>query len=390
MIRVFLAAALFAGGVQADEEEGGFDPEFLYGGEVTASFAPKDRGYFNQTEYRRDSLRLFRLNLALELRAFERLALLAEIRSDNLDAPKPYALYVRFRPFREHSLDVQAGRIPPVFGAFSRRRYDVDNPLIGYPVPYQYPTVLRADAAPYSLGQLLLHRGHGTRSRYAIGDPAIMEGLAQVNPLRWDTGVEVKLGGEDLALAVALTQGTISNPRFEDDNEGKQIAGRLGWRPAFGAEVGFSAARGDYVSDEVKARLADRGDRSSNQSSLGLDSELARGPWLVRGEAIWTRWDVPSLDAIGSLDVLGFLVEARYKIRAGFFAAARVSGATFESLDGPGGAVSWDAPLTRIEAGVGYAFQRHVLAKFVLQHNERDGGPASSSTLPAVQVLFWF
>lgn len=362
----------------------------LYGGEVTLNAAPQDPGYFNVTEYTHDSLRLFRLSFDLELRPAESFAVLTEIRSDNLDVPKPYALYVRFRPLRESAFDVQVGRIPPVFGAYSRRRYDSDNPLIGYPLPYQYPTSLRADAAPASVDQLVMYRGYGARTRYRIGDPEVMEGLAQVNPLRWDTGVQVRLGSDPLELAVAVTQGTISDPRFEDDNGGKQLAGRVGFRPALGLDVGISGARGDYVADGVKAELPDEGGESSHQTSLGVDSELARGPWLLRAEAIWTRWDVPSLPSLGSLDGIGFFVEGRYKICAGLYVAARVSGSRFEKIEHRGGLVTWDAPVTRIEAGIGYNLHRHLLLKVVVQHNERDGGPATSRTIPAVQALFWF
>jgi hypothetical protein len=374
--------------LSAEDDEPFFGGRLLYGGEVSANFAPVDPGYFNHADYGRDSLRLFRLNFSLELRAATALSFLTEIRSDNLDAPRPYALYLRLRPFRERAFDVQVGRIPPVFGTFSRRLYEYDNPLIGYPLPYQYPTSLRPDSAPRGMEQLLHYRGYGARVVYPIGNREYSTGLAQVNPLRWDTGVEVRIGDDPLQLAVALTQGTVSNPRFEDDNSGKQIAGRLGIRPAFGVKLGFSAARGDYVSDEVKFELPDGASSDSHETALGLDSEIATGPWLLRVEAIWTRWDVPSLAT--DLDALGWTAEGRYKIAAGFWLAARYSGATFESIDLPTGADTWDAPVRRIEAGVGYTFYRRLMAKLVVQHNERDGGRRDAQTLPAVQVLFWF
>ncbi|MGH9336964.1 MAG: hypothetical protein ACRD21_24750, partial [Vicinamibacteria bacterium] len=86
---VALSWAISAGAMAAEEPPAP-ESRFLYGGEVVGNLAPVDPGYFNQTDYGRDSLRLFRLNLALELRASERLALLTEIRSDNLDVPRPY------------------------------------------------------------------------------------------------------------------------------------------------------------------------------------------------------------------------------------------------------------------------------------------------------------
>ncbi len=360
---------------------------FLYGGEVVGNIAPVDPGYFNHTDYGDDSLRLFRVNVALELRASEKFSLLTEIRSDNLDAPRPYALYARIRPFRKRAFALQVGRVPPVFGAFLRRRYEFDNPLIGYPLPYQYPTVLRADSAPANLDQLLYYRGYGARVRYPIGDPSADTGLAQMNPLRWDTGFSLNLGSDPLVFAVAFTQGTISSPRVDDDNSGKQIAARLGFRPAFGWDVGVSASRGDYVSDEVMSLL--EGDRSSEQTAVGFDTELARGAWILRGEAIWCSWDVPTL-ATGPLGALGFLAEGRYKVVPGLYVAGRVSGSRFESVAAYEGPVTWDAPVTRFEGGVGYTFHRNVLGKLSLQYNTRDSGGVATRWIPALQILIWF
>lgn len=381
-VALLLGVAVAAGAQEPEEES-----PFRYGGEVAANLAPVDPGYFNHTDYGDDSLRLFRLNLALELRPSEKLSLLADIRSDNLDAPRPYALYVRLRPWRERAFAVQVGRVPPVFGAFLRRQYEYDNPLIGYPIPYQYPTVLRPDSAPANLEQLLLYRGYGARVRYPIGDTSVASGLAQVNPIRWDTGVSVNVGSNPVGFAFAFTQGTISSPRVDDDNGGKQFAARLGLRPAFGFELGASASRGDYVSDEVTALL--EGNRSSDQTAFGVDSELARGPWIVRGEVIWCSWGPPSLTT-GPLATLGFTAEGRYKAAPGLYFAARVSGLRFESISSPEGFVTWDSPVTRFEGGVGYSFHRNVLLKLALQHNTRDATRVESRWIPAVQILFWF
>jgi hypothetical protein len=380
---VFLTNAVAAPCQETEVEES----HFLYGGEVVANLAPVDPGYFNQTDYGDDSLRLFRLNLALELRASEKIALLAEIRSDNLSAPRPYALYGRIRPWENRPFAIQVGRVPPVFGAFLRRRYEYDNPLIGYPIPYQYPTVLRADSAPANLDQLLFYRGYGARVRYPIGDTAVASGLAQLDPLRWDTGVTVALGNEPVGIAVAFTQGTISHPRVDDDNDGKQMATRLGWRPSFGWDVGLSASRGDYVSNDVMDLL--EGNPRSKQTAVGFDAEHSRGPWILRTEWIWSSWDAPTLET-GPLSTLGFLAEGRYKAAPGLYFAARISGLRYETISGPEGDMTWDSPVTRFEGGVGYTFHRHVLGKAALQYNTRDATYVQTRWIPAVQVLFWF
>jgi hypothetical protein len=223
--------------------------------------------------------------------------------------------------------------------------------------------------------------------RYPIGDTAVASGLPQLNPLRWDTGVAVRLGSESLAFAAALTQGTISDPRVDDDNGGKQLAARFGWRPAFGWEVGVSGSRGDYVSNEVKDLLEGR--RSTDQTAFGVDAELARGSWIVRGEAIWSAWDAPSL-ATGALSTIGFTAEGRYKAAPGLFFAARVSGERFETISTPEGSRTWDSPITRFEGGVGYSFHRNILGKLALQYNTRDATRVTSRWTPALQILVWF
>ena len=55
----------------------------------------------------------------------------------------PYALYVRLKPAPDRPFAIQAGRIPPVFGAFARQDYGAVNPLIGLPLAYGYSTVMR-------------------------------------------------------------------------------------------------------------------------------------------------------------------------------------------------------------------------------------------------------
>ena len=370
------------------EEPTSFADRFLYGGEVVFNASPKDPGYFNETDYRHNLLRLLRMNIALEFRAHDKIAVLTEIRSDNFDAPEPYALYVRLRPWAERDLDFQIGRIPPVFGAFARRRYNLDNPLIGSPLAYQYPTTIRADAAPEILEQVLAFRGHNVKASYPIGNPSVMAGLPLVNPLKWDTGIQARLGRDPWQLAVAVTQGTIANPRVRDDNSGKQLAGRFGWRPAFGWTLGTSFARGEYVADEVHAAVDAELD-AGRQTSWGIDTEYSVGHVVLRAEAIWSRFEMPTLDS-GALGAFGGLIEARYKLSPGLYLAARMDHMRHDRVEATGGAIRWEAQITRIEAGIGYYLHRHVLAKASFQYNERGGGHVTSRGLPAVQLLFWF
>ena len=150
---------------------------------------------------------------------------------------------------------MQVGRIPPVFGAFGRRAYGVDNPLIGQPFIYQYLTSLRSDSLPASADDLVYMKGMGWANYYPIGSETWDHGLPLAAADRWDTGVQVRWAAERVSVAMAVTQGTQCNPRVSDDNSGKQVLGRVEVRPVLGLVLGASAAQGDYVAESAIAAL---------------------------------------------------------------------------------------------------------------------------------------
>src|SRR5258708_2546982 len=184
------------------------------GGEATATVGSRDdSAYFNYTDYEHNALRMFRVSLSGMWRPVEGLAVLTELRSENAQRVIPYALYVRVRPWKGRALDIQAGRIPPVFGAFARRSYGTDNPLIGYPLAYQYLTSLRADAIPATADDLLLMRARGWRASYPVAVTGPGPGVPLVTPNRSDTGVQAHATGTPAEGPIALTTVTLSNPR---------------------------------------------------------------------------------------------------------------------------------------------------------------------------------
>jgi hypothetical protein len=173
---------------------------------------PAHAGWFNYTDYEHSTMRMARIGVTADVRITDRLSFLTEMRSENGDEPRPYALFVRVRPFKSRPFDIQAGRIPPTFGAFSRRRYADGNPLIGYPLAYQYLTSLRADAIPADTDELLRMRGRGWRPSYLIGAQTVATGMPLVTAFRWDTGVQARVGPERLMASIAVTNGTLSDP----------------------------------------------------------------------------------------------------------------------------------------------------------------------------------
>ena len=375
------------------------------GGDVSATFScadssgaetdrcAGDRGFFNYTDYEHSALRMLRVGVTAAVKAGNHLSVLGEIRSENAGTPQPYALYVRIRPWTSRAFDVQVGRVPPTFGAFARRTYPADNVVIGYPLAYQYLTSLRPDALPANADELLRMRGRGWRSNFSVGNTAPDRGLALVSAFRWDTGVQVHAANDFIDGAAAVTTGTLGNPLVGDDNAGKQVAGRMALRPATGLIVGLSAARGPFLTRGASERAgAARGAGRFTQTGWGADLEYSRDYYLVRFETIVSDWRLPIISA-PTLDLplraVSTLVEGRYKIRPGLYAAARLDHLGFSTITGSATSNRWDAPVTRVELGGGFSVQRNLLLKLTFQHNTRAGGRVTRANLAAAQIVFW-
>ncbi len=367
------------------------------GGNLSATVGPPDPGFFNYTDYEDSVLRMLRLDATASVRAGGHVAVLGEVRSQNVGAPEAYALYVRVRPWMARRFDIQVGRIPPAFGAFARRSYEADNPLIGYPLAYQYLTSLRADAVPASADELLQMRARGWLASYSVGNATAAPGVPLVSALRWDTGVEASAATELLEATVSVTAGTLSHPVWRDDNDGRQVSGRVAVHPLAGLIAGVSAARGPFVSSAA-ARAA-TGDESADafvQTAWGGDLEYSRGYYVVRAEVILSDWTLPVAEPVrpapltDPIRALATSVEGRYKLRPGLYLAARVDHLGFSDITGSARTADWDAAVTRVEAGAGYAVQRNLLLKVAAQFNARDGGRTRKAHMVSGQVVLWF
>jgi len=368
-------------------------------GEVTATAGPTDQtAFFNYTDYEHNALRMFRLSLSGMWRPSSRFAFLTEVRSEDLQSVIPYALYVRIRPWAERPFDIQAGRIPPVFGTFARRSYGADNPLIGFPLAYQYLTSLRPDAVPANADELLFMRGRGWRANYTVGNLDPGPGMPVVSAYRWDTGVEARYAAERLEAAVSVTSGTLANPRVDDDNDGRQLAGRVAWHPVVGLTLGASGARGAFVDQAIVDKYeATLGPHDYTQEAVGVDGEYSRGYWIVRGEAILSRWTLPKINAPyidRPVSARTGYVEGRYRFSPRLFGAARVDALSFTKIKGQrlfgGVPTEWDAPVARVELGGGVNIQRNLTARVVVQDNWRDGGRVKQRMYVSGQLSYWF
>ena len=370
------------------------DGRVVLGAEISATFASEDPGFFNYTDYEYSALRNFRIGIAAEYRAYRWLQVLGELRVDHGTHVEPAALYARIRPWPERRFDIQAGRIPATFGAFSRNTYGTDNLLIGTPLAYQYLTSLRPDSLPATGEDLLRMRGRGWLSSFPLGVTIADRGLPIINSVRADTGVQVHGINGMLEWTGAVTTGSLSNPRVRDDNDGRQLVGRVVARPLPAVAFGVSAARGAYLSRVVEEALPTnaRLDRAV-QRALGLDAEYSEGRFLVRAEVIRSAWTLPFALSEGNSERLGadvVLVEGRYRVFPGVQLAARAERLDFSRIHVGGLGQQWEAPVARIEVGASYTMIRNVTLKGSVQRNTREGGRVRHDWLGATQVVYWF
>jgi hypothetical protein len=370
------------------------DGTVVVGGEITATIGQEDPGFFNYTDYEYSALRVLRVAVSAELRANRHVQVLGEVRADRGRWLEPYGLFVRLRPWPDRSFDIQAGRVPPTFGAFARSSYGSSNLLVGQPLAYQYLLSIRRDAIPANTSDLLRMRGRGWLSNFPVGNTNPGPGLPIVNTSRRDTGVQVHGVGGMVEWTGALTVGSLSDPRVDENNGGRQLAGRVVFRPSPALVLGVSAARGSWLDRTLDGSLPSGvSTADAHQTAIAGDIEYSAGPVLVRSEAMRSSWTLPLVATPAvtrPLVARSVLVEGRYKIIPGLSLAARGERLDFNLVQGATRASTWEAPTWRLEAGPSVTVTRNVVLKAAWQRNRRDGGRVRGDTLVAARLIYWF
>lgn len=308
--------------------------------------------------------------------------------------------YLRYEAFRRAKSDMQveAGKIPTVFGAFSPRAHSNRAPLVSVPLMYHYFSSLRSNQLPADNADLLRHRGEGAIARFrgfaGGGSTLLQSGLPMVYDPCWDVGVAVVGSLGRLEYRAAVTQGTVSSPRFKggDNNEGKQGALRVAFVPLIGLLVGASYARGPYLDSAVTGALpAGAKVEDFDQEIYGFDLDFSVRHFQLIAEFAVNRWESPKItDGRGGpadLHTRGGYIEAKYALRPGLFLAARYDRLAFGEIDDgtqTGTATPWDYGIRQWEWGVGYHLTDRVIGKLVRLDYRRPG--SSSPDFWALQV----
>ncbi|MFO7301919.1 MAG: hypothetical protein DIU54_005805 [Acidobacteriota bacterium] len=372
-------------------------PPFAVGAEITALVGPSDhQAYFNYTGYETNALRTSRIRLFGEWRVAPIASVVGELRlegASNLDLP---ALYLRLQPAAGVPLSIQAGRIPPLVGAFPRRAYGRDNAVVGLPLMYQYLTSLRPDALPLSIDDVLAMRGRGWSPGYPIGGSGAGPGVPLVDVSRWDSGLQATWRPSRFELSAAVTRGSPAVPVVRDRNDGVMWSARAAALLPGDVTLGVSGARGEWME---RAALDSAGLPSAThptQTVVGVDTEYGRGPWLVRGEVLHSRFELPlvvTAPAGADISALAAFVEVRYRPSPRWQLGARLERLDFSTVQGSASGdrpTAWDAPVSRVEAAVAYRAARAIDVRAGWQYNWRAGGRVRERGYPVVAALVWF
>ena len=302
--------------------------------------------------------------------------------------------FVRLSDPKGRDLHLEAGKIPLHVGAFPNRSYAHKNSLIGSPLMYQYKTDVRNDQVPTTAEDIVANRGLGYRTSFLTpGLTGVGYDGGSATPVMyencWDFGL-VALGTvAPFEFAAGVTNGTVGAPVMSDDNDGKQILGRIGFVPAPWLRAGISGARGPYLQSGLNEDLPPGHTVDEYmQVLLGSDLELSYSHGVLYSEYVRNRFESPF---VGNLNMQAWYVEGKWTVLPGWYVAGRYDRMVFDDLKlAAGGVAAWDADVWKREIGIGFKPSGSLVAKLVHQQSQVNVAPARVRSFAAAQLSVAF
>jgi hypothetical protein len=274
---------------------------------------------------------------------------------------------------------VQVGRFASPFGSYAPRHLSEVDPFLNAPLPYDYRTVMNRWRIPAST-EAFQDWKNAPGDIDVPGAPAVWD-----TPYPWGAMVFGRVGPLDLRAA-AMNSAPSSQPNAWDLGlhglDGISWIAGVRWKPSASWEVGASYDRGPWMWSELGPSLnvrppgspvVQRPDdwRDFTQELIAADVAFARGPVMIRAEAIRDRWQVPNV--AGTPTEVGYTLEVQSDLAAGLFVAARGGRLDFRPLGGE----EWDHDVHRLEGAVGYRLSRNtglLLSGYRQMQTEGDSG----------------
>jgi|ERR1043166_8630099 hypothetical protein len=292
---------------------------------------------------------------------------------------------LRWTPGEDSRLNLQFGKFATVVGSWVQRHDSWQNPLITAPLPYEHLTTISYEDLPANPEEFLARR-------------RLADIKEQWLPVLWGpvyaTGGSIfgTFGKFDYAFDIK-NAAISSHPHSWDFSDSlwkyPTTSGRLGFRPSPAWNHGLSFSIGPYLAAETADELpVGKGIGDYNQVTLGYDAAYAWHRWQWWAEVFVSRFEVPN---VGNADSVAYYIEAKYKITAGLFAAARWNQEFFGNINnGLGGEEAWDNDMLRLDLALGYRFSRHLQSKIQYSFGRRRGSLQQGEQLVAAQLTAKF
>jgi hypothetical protein len=343
-----------------------------------------------------------RLRLFMDVFLGDHVYSLVEVRTDHGQSPtsgrargRVEQAYVRLST-TQGTWGVQAGLFASPLGAYALRHLSVADPFLRPPLAYDYRTLMNRTVVP-SDPQALLGWRDSPEAFRRPGAPPVWD-----VPYQWGGMLFGKVAGLGLSVA-AMNSAPSSAPDVwgfdwsRMDDPSWTVAAR--GHPAAGVEMGASWTRGPWMEAFTSGSVQPTGGaagpapgyRDFDQEVVSADLSVSRGATVVRLEAMLDRWAVPNLPDRPTERL--YTVEVQRDLAAGVFVAARLGHIDFRPLTGTatsptGGAVDWDADVTRYEASLGYRLARN--AGLLLSAYEQVQRDASDAAGRLVGLRLWW
>jgi hypothetical protein len=337
-----------------------------------------------------------RLTLFLDTRVGRHLYGFAEARFDRGFDPRERfaaahldAYLARWTPLDTPLVNLQFGKFATVISSWAPRHDSWSNPFITAPLPYENVTTISDGAAPATPEAFLARRDIPDRKRDWV-------------PVVWGpsytTGGAVfgRVGVLDYA-AEAKNAALSARPEEWDGLrrgfDAPTASGRLGWRPGAPWVLGVSASSGPYLREKAARTLArgqDVGD--FRETLIGADASWAWRHLQLWGECFAARFEVPIASGVREdADTVAYYLEGRWKLTPSLFSALRWNQQFFGDVpDGRGGDRAWDRDVWRVDAALGWRFDRHLQAKLQYAFRRQTGPLQQGEQLVAAQVTLKF
>jgi hypothetical protein len=193
------------------------------------------------------------------------------------------------------SLTWKAGKLPSAFGSFSQRYDDMANPLLGSPLSYASPVLIRADQLPCGAGDFLdqaesYGRGALPGVHFRCGGAKASSGGLLPVSLYGLPGTQMDISWGKVDARFQIANSSPANPQgLLSSSQALQWAAGSGYTIRPGFRIGFSLHRGPFLDDILTALLPDQ-TRTSDYPATGVGTDLqwSRGRWNL--EAEWQRF----------------------------------------------------------------------------------------------------